>query len=246
MKNLKELLNDPIGSRLVTAFVAYISSTALPSLISGLADNKVIRAVYDTVNDWFVQQISISAITFYYLVLSLSFFGFLAYVIVKSTFVKSPIKWSFDHFIGMQNHTTARGTYWYAQCFQAGGINSSKDPIKHMEGHLRVDNTGETYPMKFLDEGEVKGLDTLLAIPPDERLDICVHFTRDQDIRQWIGLSPASFLERFVPFTFCVSIDDKYFEYRFSEKKIKNELFSTIYRRDKKRRGPVFRDDRLI
>ncbi len=243
MKTWKEIVNDPEGGQLVAAFMAYMTSTALPSIALWMTDIQRVADVYMTISVRFRDIMGVALTTFYHTTLTLTFVGFIAYIAIKKTIVRSPIKWSFERFLEMRQQIKSKGrSYWYIRCFLASGTNTSKKTINHISGFLKVEYTGEVYPVKFIDKGKVKSTEELTPIAPGESLEICIHLSHEHAPKGWKGLSPAVFLERFVPFRFYIIIDGKKFVHRFSEKKIKKELFSIIYRKNKKRRGHLFRD----
>ena len=241
--NLKKILRDPVGGKIITAFTMYIFSTALPSLINDIFSNRGVSDLYQFMNKWFMTYIGVSLNSLYYLLLTLFFFGFVGFVLVKSLLSISPIKWSFDDFLFIEGYNMESNPGWLIKSFEATGVNRTKKPISNIKGYLESDYTGERFEMKFTNNGELKDIKSLIAIPPGERLNITVPFRQKSinDYAEWKGLSPSRFLDRYVPFKFVCEIEGKIYEYKFSEKKIKNKLFSIIYKRRYKKGGPIFR-----
>lgn len=240
--DFRKIWVDPVAGRIITAFVLYIFSTVLPSLLQNLMGIAGFAKLYGAINGWFLDHLQFSLGTFYYMILTLALFGFVSLILIKVLVVNSPIRWNFENFVGMQGHNLDKNPTWYILSFDATGSNRSKKPIRNINGYLQLDYTGEQFPMKFIGESELKELDELIAIPPGEAIHISIPLvTDDVDKELWQGFTPAYFLDRYVPFTFFIEIDSKVYKYKFSESRIKRKIFSIIYNKKYRKGGPIFK-----
>jgi pyrimidine deaminase RibD-like protein len=89
--------------------------------------------------------------------------------------------------------------------FQVDALNVSRTPVTRLWGNLRVDRTGEEFPMFLVRDGALVEPATMLELPLGRRVSISVpfdlHNPRSPNRRKF---AEPEFVERFVPFTLTV------------------------------------------
>ena len=92
--------------------------------------------------------------------------------------------------------------------FQGNLINVGSAAVRKIAGELRLEATGDTYPLFLVREGHVVALADILALPPGRRAMITIPFDRiNPTSPSRLQLSDAEFLDRFPPFTVTVQTE---------------------------------------
>jgi hypothetical protein len=125
--------------------------------------------------------------------------------------VPGEIGWNFISFLGMSSGspTGAPDPQFIVQTFQAFGRNTWSSTITKIEGYVEIDGTGERFPLFLSKDGTSVDLAQMPPIENDERIEVVCYFTQDRSLwGSWQGgIETNSFLNRYTPFTFVVSIN---------------------------------------
>ncbi len=155
---------------------------------------------------------------------------------------KEPVKWTFDHFLSMGQLNEKGSMVWRIRCFNIQGINITDRPIKKIDGYIEVDRTGERFPIKLTKDGNIVEASHMLALPPNEQIDIFVFFSNTiKDYSAWKGFEPSEFVARYCPFTFITILNGKQYKHRFSMEHIKAFIDKRISSSVPTEKGPVFK-----
>ena len=122
--------------------------------------------------------------------------------------VPGEIGWNFSSCLGMSGGGTPTPQV-RVQSFQAFGRNTWSSTITKIEGYVEIDGTGERFPLLFSKEGTLVDLEQMPPIEVDERAAVACYFIKDRSLwGSWKGgIESNSFLNRYTPFTFVVSIN---------------------------------------
>ena len=125
--------------------------------------------------------------------------------------IPGEIGWNFISFLGMSSGspTGAPDPQFIVQTFQAFGRNMWSSTITKIEGYVEIDKTGERFPLFLSTDGTSVDLAQMPPIENDERIEVVCYFTQDRSLwGSWQGgIETNSFLNRYTPFTFVVSIN---------------------------------------
>jgi hypothetical protein len=170
------------------------------------------------------------------------------FYIPKQSKTKAPIAWNFnDHFLGMAMQKEGESKVWKISNFHIDGKNISADPITKINGYLRNDITGEKYRLKLNKKGSPVDFSEMLALPPTEKIAIHAFFGdlgNIQDYSVYKGIELTTFLEKFIPFTLFVFINEKEYKYSFSKEQIESVINKHIEAcRPKRKEGPVYKNE---
>ena len=92
--------------------------------------------------------------------------------------------------------------------FQSTLINVGSVVIRRITGQLRVEATGDTYPLFLVREGHVVAPTDILALPPGRHAMITIPFDRINPASpSRLQLSDVEFLDRFPPFMVTVETE---------------------------------------
>ncbi|MFH0771729.1 MAG: hypothetical protein V1933_03830 [Candidatus Omnitrophota bacterium] len=170
------------------------------------------------------------------------------FYIPKQSKVKAPIAWSLDdHFLGMAMQKQGESKVWKISNFHIEGQNLSADPITKINGYLRNDVTGEEYLLKLNKEGTPIDFSEMIALPPNEKVAIHAFFGdlgNIQNYSAYEGIELATFLEKYIPFTLFIFINEEEYKYSYSREQIKSVIDKHIEAcRPKRKEGPVYKNE---
>lgn len=146
--------------------------------------------------------------------------------------IPGEIGWNFSSFLGMSGGGTPAPQV-RVQTFQAFGRNIWSSTITKIEGYVEIDGTGERFPLLFNKEGTPVDLEQMPPIEIDERAAVVCYFIQDRSLwGSWQGgIESNSFVNRYTPFTFVVSINGgKERKYPFSTENCRALIQSLIDR----------------
>lgn len=92
--------------------------------------------------------------------------------------------------------------------FEGTLTNVGSAAVRRITGELRLEATGDTYPLFLVREGHVVAPTDILALPSGRRAMITIPFDRTNPTSpSRLQLSDAEFLDRFPPFTVTVQTE---------------------------------------